>query len=103
MVIRLGRKRVFDANKELRGSTHEMGVPLIDIIADEIRSLGEGLIISDQEPSKLTSSIKANTYIKIVGYLGHGKDIQDISEALALNESYRKMLSRLRKGLWLVK
>ena len=96
-------KRVFDANKELRQTTEELGVAPIDIITDEIREFGEALIVSDQEPSKLTHSIKANTYTKICGSLGHGGDIADIAEAMNLSDEERKAISMLERGEWIVK
>jgi hypothetical protein len=96
-------KRIFDATKEFRESTQETGVAPIDIITDEIRDFGGALIVSDQEPSKLTHSIKANTYCKIVGFLGHGKDISDIAEAMDLDEDEREALTKLERGEWLVK
>lgn len=96
-------KRVFDAGKELRESASEMGVAPIDIITDEIRDFGEGLIVSDQEPTKLTHSIKANTYTKITGFLGHGRDVEDIAEAMNLNEEEMDAIARLERGEWIVK
>jgi len=45
------------------------------LVCDEIRDFGEGIIASDQEPTKLSNSLKANTYTKITGFLGNGKDI----------------------------
>ena len=96
-------KRVFDANKELRESTRELGIAPIDLIADEIRDFGEALIVSDQEPSKLTHSIKANTYTKITGFLGHGKDVDEISEAMDLRDEERRAITMLERGEWIVK
>lgn len=96
-------KRIFDAGKEYRESTTELGVAPIDIITDEIREFGEALIVADQEPSKLTHSIKANTYTKITGFLGHGRDINDIAEAMDLDDEARKAITKLERGMWLVK
>jgi len=96
-------KRVFDAGKELRQSTTEMGIAPIDVITDEIRDLGEALLVSDQEPSKLTHSIKANTYTKITGFLGHGGDVEDIAEAMNLNDEERDAIANLERGEWIVK
>jgi hypothetical protein len=96
-------KRVFDVNKELRSTTEETGIAPIDIITDEIRDLGEALIVSDQEPSKLTHSIKANTYTKICGSLGHGRDMNEIAEAMNLSDEERDIISHLEPGEWIVK
>ncbi len=96
-------KRIFDVTKEYRGTTQELGVHLLSIIADEIRGLGEGLIISDQEPSKISKSILANSAVKIVGELGSGEDIHIIEESLNLNEDQIRQLNMLRKGYWMIK
>lgn len=96
-------KRVFDSNKEFKQATLELGVAPVDIITDEIREFGEGIIVADQEPTKLTHSIKANTYTKITGSLGHGGDIKDITEAMNLKEEEMNAIPRLERGEWLVK
>ena len=75
-------KRIFDINKEKRVS---MGVPNIDILTSRIRQLGEALIVLDQEPSKLTDSIKANSYLKATFNLGSGKDIFEMSRCMGLS------------------
>jgi len=80
-----------------------MGIAPIDVITDEIRDLGEALLVSDQEPSKLTHSIKANTYTKITGFLGHGGDVEDIAEAMNLNEEERDAIANLERGELFVK
>ncbi len=46
----------------------------------QIREFGEAVIVIDQEPTKLSHSIKANTYSKIIFNLGNGKDVTEISE-----------------------
>ena len=91
-------KRVFDYNKEKR---YIEGIPTIDILTSRIREFGEALIVADQEPSKLTDSIKANTYCKIAFRLGNGKDIDDISKCISLEE--REYLLSLKIGEAIVK
>jgi len=86
-------KRVFDVNKERRPVE---GIPTIDILAGQIREFGTGLIIADQEPSKLTDSIKANTNCKIVFHLGHGKDILEMARTIMLEQ--QEFLTRLSVG-----
>ena len=41
----------------------------------QIREFGEAVIVIDQEPTKLSDSIKANSYCKITFSLGNGKDV----------------------------
>jgi len=97
-------KRIFTATEMYSQTTAEFsGVPPADIVCDEIRDFGEAIIAADQEPTKLSSSLKANTYTKIAGCLGNGRDIQDIAEAMNLNEEEREALALLERGEWLVK
>jgi len=96
-------KRIFDATKEIRHTTVQRGVAMFNLIVDEIRGLGEGLIVADQEPVKLTHSIKANTYVKVVGPLGHGDDIEDMARAINLGEEESKAIGYLDRGYWIVK
>ena len=96
-------KRIFDVTKEERGTSQELGIPLLSLIADEIRGFGEGLIISDQEPSKISKSVIANTAIKVIGCLGRGEDIKIIGDAASLPDSYTKLLGGLPNGFWIVR
>ena len=63
-----------------------------------IRKFGEAVIIIDQEPSKLSESIKANTNTKITFTLGNGKDIEDMSRSMELNKEQRKHIDLLKVG-----
>ncbi len=54
----------------------------------QIREFGEAVIVLDQEPSKLSNSIKANTHTKITFSLGANKDMTDTSGELQTEESY---------------
>jgi GTPase SAR1 family protein len=97
-------KRIFTATEQYSQTTAEYsGIPPADLVCDEIRDFGEGIIASDQEPTKLSNSLKANTYTKITGFLGNGKDINDIAEAMDLNEEERDAITKLERGEWLVK
>jgi len=97
-------KRVFTASEQYSQTTTEYsGIPPQDLICDEIREYSEAIIASDQEPTKLSNSLKANTYTKITGFLGNGKDIDDIAEAMDLNEEEREVITKLERGEWLVK
>ncbi|MGB9760379.1 MAG: ATP-binding protein, partial [Thermoproteota archaeon] len=97
-------KRIFTASEQYSQTTTEYsGIPPADLICDEIREYSEAIIASDQEPTKLSNSLKANTYTKITGFLGNGKDINDIAEAMDLNEEEREAITKLERGEWLVK
>ncbi|MGQ9468678.1 MAG: ATP-binding protein, partial [Nitrososphaerales archaeon] len=97
-------KRIFTGTEQYSQTTTEYsGIPPADLVCDEIRDFGEGIIASDQEPTKLSNSLKANTYTKITGFLGNGKDISDIAEAMDLSDEEREAITKLERGEWLVK
>ena len=95
--------RIFDVNKEFRETTREMGTPPIDIFPTQFRDFGEGLIITSQEPSRVTNSLHANTLLKISGNLGSGRDMAAISEAMNLTEEETSCIPKLQRGEWVVK
>ncbi len=56
------------------------------------------MIVIDQEPSKLSDSIKANTYTKICFNLGNGKDIEDIARCMSLTDEEVAFIDWLSVG-----
>ena len=64
----------------------------------QIREFGEAVVVIDQEPHKLSDSIKANTYTKITFNLGNGKDILDISTCMNLTKDQADCISMLAVG-----
>ena len=68
-----------------------------------IREFGEGVVVLDQEPSKLSSSVIANTGTKVCFNLGHGKDIREMSEAMNLRFEESRMIDLLKIGHAVVK
>lgn len=68
-----------------------------------IRKFGQGVIVIDQEPSKVSESMKANTNTKITFTLGNGKDIQDISRSMELTKEQTRYLDTLKVGQAMVK
>jgi len=95
--------RIWDANKEWRDTTREMGMPPINLFPTQFRDFGTALILTSQEPSKVTQSVHANTLVKIVGNLGSGTDINAISESMGLEDEERNAIHRLKRGEWIVK
>ena len=91
-------KRIFDVNKERRPIE---GIPNIDILTSRVREFGEALIVSDQEFSKLTRSIIANSFIKIIFHLGSGNDIKNAAESIGLER--KDFIHKLRVGEAIVK
>ncbi|MFA5032760.1 MAG: DUF87 domain-containing protein [bacterium] len=76
---------------------------IIETIIRMIREFGESIIAIDQEPNKLSDSIKANTYCKICFNLGNGKDIVDISKCMSLEPEEMGFIDRLNIGQAIVK
>jgi len=64
----------------------------------QIREFGEAVIVIDQEPTKLSNSIKANTYCKITFNLGNGKDILEISNCMGLTKEECEYIDLLEVG-----
>ena len=96
--------RVFTGSEMYSSTTSDYsGVPPADLFCDEIRDFGEAIIAADQEPTKLSQSLKANTYTKLTGNLGNGLDIVDISGAMGLKEEEKDAVSALDRGEWIVK
>ncbi len=81
----------------------EGGETIMETTLRMIRKFGESIIVIDQEPSKLSESIKANTNTKITFTLGNGKDIEDISNSMELTREQRKYLDILRVGHAIIK
>ena len=64
----------------------------------QIREFGEAVIVIDQEPTKLSNSIKANTYSKIIFNLGNGKDVLEISRCAGLTKEESEYIDWLEVG-----
>jgi len=76
---------------------------IIETSLRQIREFGESVIVIDQEPQKLSESIKANTYTKISFNLGNGKDIQAISKDMTLTQEQESCLDLLQIGQAIIK
>jgi len=68
-----------------------------------IREFGEGMIVVDQEPSKLSKSIMANTNSKVCFNLGSGLDVRVMAEAMNLDLSEKDSIDKLKVGHGIVK
>ena len=64
----------------------------------QIREFGEAVIVIDQEPTKISNSVKANTNCKITFNLGNGKDILEMSNCMALTKEESDYISLLKIG-----
>lgn len=76
---------------------------IIDVMLREIREFGEGIILIDQMPSKISSSALSNTYATVCFNVKSGNDIAEISRIMGFSGEERNQLSRLRVGESVVK
>ena len=88
-------KRVFSVYKERQDAS---GIPEIDELTAKMREFGEGLVVGDQEASKLTDSIKANTYTKFLLPTGDRKQFEAVAESMDLSERQAEFASELGTG-----
>jgi hypothetical protein len=88
-------KRVFSVYKERQEAS---GIPEIDELTAKMREFGEGLAVADQEASKLTDSIKANTYTKVLLSTGDRKQFQAVAESMNLSEKQMEFAQGLDVG-----
>jgi len=76
---------------------------IIETIVRMIREFGESVIVIDQEPSKISNSIHANTNCKICFNLGNGKDIENIAKSMNLKNDEKRFIDKLKVGHAIVK
>ena len=88
-------KRVFSVYKERQDAA---GIPEIDQLTAKMREFGEGLVVGDQEVSKLTDSIKANTYTKVLLPTGDRKQFNAIRGSMNLTERQAEQAQKLGTG-----
>ncbi|MBR6643983.1 MAG: ATP-binding protein [Lachnospiraceae bacterium] len=73
----------------------------VEMFADmlaEVRKYGEGLIIADQIPNKMTPDVLKNTNTKIVHKIFAQDDKEAIGNTMALTDEQKEYLSYLQKG-----
>jgi uncharacterized protein (DUF2249 family) len=88
-------KRVFDVNRSRQPAS---GYPPIDDLVGKLREFGEGLIVADHEPSKLSDSLKANTHAKLWLTLGSGTDVQEMARTFGLDPEETEFTRTMQKG-----
>ena len=79
-------------------SNRRQAVEMFSDMLAEVRKYGEGLIIVDQIPNKLTSEVIKNTNTKIVHKLFAEDDKVAIGNTMALEPLQQQHLSRLETG-----
>jgi len=74
------------------------GLPEIDDRTAKLREFEESLIAADQESTKLTDSIKTNTYTKILLATGDAKEFRSIAESLKMDGLQKRWAKQLGVG-----
>lgn len=76
----------------------KQGVEAFADMLAEVRKYGEGLIIVDQIPNKLTSEVLKNTNTKIIHKLFAKDDKESVGNTIALDDEQKDFLSNLDVG-----
>jgi len=74
-----------------------------DLILRQMRELGQGLVLLDQNPSLLTIPALGNTGVTVCLNLKHGDDVEAARKALTLPRESREYIGRLPVGQAIVK
>lgn len=90
---------VLSAKKERVGGSES----IVELVLRMAREFGQGIIVVDQEPSKLSRSALANTGCKISLALGSGWDIKDMAECMGMDGKEKHSLGKLKIGQGIVK
>jgi hypothetical protein len=73
-------------------------MPEIDDMLAKARQMGLSTVAADQEPSKLTDSLKANTKTKVLLPVADQKQFQAIAESMNLDRRQSDYAKRLDTG-----
>lgn len=91
-------RRVPDYVSPEVGNTRGKAVETFSNVISEIRTLGQGLIVVDQIPSKLTQDVIKNTNMKIVHRTLAKDDRDNVGSVMNLTEDQSRELSLLGVG-----
>ncbi len=80
------------------GNTRAKSVEFFCNMLAEIRTFGQGILISDQIPTKLAPDTIKNTNLKIVHRTVSAEDRETIGRAMNMSEEQIEYLSSLRRG-----
>ena len=79
-------------------NSKRLGVELFANLLAEVRKYGEGLIIADQIPNKLTPEVLKNTNTKIIHRLFAADDRHAIGDTVGLDDEQKEFLTMLNTG-----
>lgn len=92
-------KQAFSYKKE---QSDAAGIPEMDDLTARAREFGLGIMAADQEATKLTDSLKANTDTKILLPVKDQKQFRSIADSMQLTDIQRGYVQRLEVGQALV-
>ncbi len=85
-------------NTEIAADTKVKAVDAFSNMLSEVRSMGEGLVISDQSPEKLAPDAMRNTNLQIAHQLRDQRDREAIARAMIMDEKQRDYIGKLQVG-----
>jgi hypothetical protein len=85
-------------NTEITADTKAKAVSAFANMLSEVRAYGEGLIIADQSPEKLTPDAMRNTNLQIAHQLRDQHDREAIARAMIMDDVQQAYLGKLRIG-----
>lgn len=85
-------------NTEVSADTKAKAVGAFTNLLSEVRSYGEGLVISDQSPEKLAPDALRNTNLQLAHQLRDQHDRQAVARAMIMDETQQEFLGKLRTG-----
>lgn len=83
---------------EVAADTRAKAVEAFAAMLAEVRSYGEGLIISDQSPERLAPDAVRNTNLQIAHQLRHRDDREAIAAAMIMTDAQKEFLGKLKVG-----
>ncbi|EMA11573.1 hypothetical protein SAMN05443574_103310 [Haloarcula vallismortis] len=93
-------KKAFSYKKE---QSDAAGIPEMDDLTAKAREFGLSLMVSDQESTKLTESIKANTETKVLLRPSDYNQLSSMADSMGLDELQRSYAFNLDVGQAIVK
>lgn len=83
---------------EVAADTRAKAVEAFAGMLAEVRAYGEGILISDQSPDKLSPDAVRNTNLQIAHQLRHKVDREAIAAAMIMTEAQQEFLGKLAVG-----
>lgn len=85
-------------NREIAGDSRAQSVGMFSNMLSEIRSLGEGVIIAEQIPSRLAEDALKNSSTKIIHRMPGKDDQEALASTMNLSQEQQSYLAKLRAG-----